>query len=415
VTAASAPPKPAERPSDHLAPLDGLRGIAIALVAWYHIWLITWLAADVHALGHRFNFNVFAETGFAGVDLFFFISGFVLFYPYAMTIFDGRPLQSVRTFAYRRMLKIMPSYYLSIALFIALGFAHFDSFADGVHQVVMHALFIHDWFDDTAGSINGVLWSLAVEVQFYVLFPAICWAFMRWPKRVFAAMFVVANVYRIGVWHHPDVGREIDRLPGVLDLFATGMLCAWAYRAIAVRAPKLASRRWLWTLVAAAGFAACYLTLWHSFVHRSDPEWETGWKVYMRPELDAAILPAALGSLFAFPAWQRALANPVLVFLSFISYNLYLWHQMLAFQALQKHVPDWAGSDPHSDPNWGLPFTIVAFSLGIAVAWLITVTVEQPLLHMRPFQLRSGRHGPPMPPGPALAGPLLQPLGGNRN
>jgi peptidoglycan/LPS O-acetylase OafA/YrhL len=419
MTAAPAPAAPQTRAADHLAPLDGLRGIAIALVVWYHLWLITWLAADVHVLGQTYNFNVFPETGFVGVDLFFFISGFVLFYPYAMTLFDGRPQQSLGIFAYRRMLKIVPSYYLSIALFIALGLTHFDSFGEGVRQVLAHAFFIHDWFDETAGGINGVLWSLAVEVQFYVLFPAICWAFMRRPVWTAAALIVLANVYRVVVWHHPDVGREIDRLPGVIDLFAVGMLCAWSYRAIAVRAPKLASRRWLWTAIALLGFVLAYLSLWHSFVHRSDAEWETGWKVYQRPELDLAFIPAALGSLFAFPAWQRALANPALVFLSLISYNLYLWHQALAFATYNARVPNWIGSDPHADHTWGVPFTIVALAFGVAVAWLITVTVEQPLLRRRPFQsffakigaarpiLRSGRHSPPIP-APALAGPMLQ-------
>ena len=38
----------ASRSADHLAPLDGLRGIAIALVLWFHVWQFTWLRADVH-------------------------------------------------------------------------------------------------------------------------------------------------------------------------------------------------------------------------------------------------------------------------------------------------------------------------------------------------------------------------------
>ncbi|MBD5634216.1 MAG: acyltransferase family protein, partial [Candidatus Eremiobacteraeota bacterium] len=85
----------------HLAPLDGLRGIAIALVVWFHIWQITWLPANVTVFGTTLGFNWIAEDGFIGVDLFFFISGFCLFYPYARTLFDGTPQQTLRAFASR--------------------------------------------------------------------------------------------------------------------------------------------------------------------------------------------------------------------------------------------------------------------------------------------------------------------------
>ncbi len=382
---APAPGRPAYT-TRHLAALDGLRGLAILLVVWYHLWLISWLAADVNVFGKTFNFNVFPETGMTGVYLFFFISGFCLFYPYAQTMFDGRPPQTVALFAYRRMLKILPSYYIGIALWIAFGFASFASFGDAARQILTHVFFIHTFWDDTYSGINGVLWSLAIEVQFYLLFPFLCWAFVRRPILTFLATALVANAYRLLVAHHPNAAHLIEQLPGTIDVFAAGMLAAWAYRAIAVRAPAIAERKGLWTVVALAGVGGFVLALENMYDHRGDTGWITSWNTYGVPTIALAFVPATVGSLFAFRAWQAVLGNPVLLFLSFISYNLYLWHQVLADWLMNRHIAGFAGSDPSIAPSVRLLYFAMACALGIAVSWVITVCLEVPLLRRRPFQ-----------------------------
>ncbi len=116
---------------DRLGPLDGLRGIAIALVVWFHLWQITWLRANVAPFHHALDFNAIPETGFFGVDLFFFISGFCLYYPYARATFEGKPARAVGEFLYRRALKILPAYLLAIAVLSSVG-AHFASASDAV-------------------------------------------------------------------------------------------------------------------------------------------------------------------------------------------------------------------------------------------------------------------------------------------
>src|SRR5438270_10662086 len=143
-----------------LAVLDGLRGIAVLLVLWYHVWEITWLPAPLQAL------QFMPETGFAGVDLFFFISGFVIVYPFVKALVNNDVPPSWGLFAYRRAMKIVPSYILSIVLVIAVGYAQFANTGEAFEDIVTHLLFIHTWFNSTAGSINGVLWTLAVEVEF---------------------------------------------------------------------------------------------------------------------------------------------------------------------------------------------------------------------------------------------------------
>jgi peptidoglycan/LPS O-acetylase OafA/YrhL len=388
--------------NDHLAPLDGLRGLAIALVIWFHAWQITWLRADVPFFGQTLNFNWICEDGFVGVDLFFFISGFCLFYPYVRTIFDGKPEQRFRSYAYRRAIKILPSYVFVIACSIALGWATFESPADELKQILLHLLFIHTFWDGSYGSINGVLWSLATEVQFYVVFPLVCWAALRRPWLTFAGLALVANLYRLHVAHDFDVVHEMDQLPGVLDLFGAGMLCAYLFRLCAVRAPRLAARRLLWTALALAGAAAFVAILQNDFEARLLPGWPMNWHVYGRPAMGAAFLALALGSMFAFPLWQRVLANPVLVFLSVISYNLYLWHQPVARALLKAHVPRWTGASEHDDPVWGLAYSAVALTAGIVVATIVTFTIERPLLRWKVFEPRAELADEPAPQRDAI-------------
>jgi peptidoglycan/LPS O-acetylase OafA/YrhL len=377
----------------HLAALDGLRGLAILLVVWFHVWEITWLRADVPVFGRTLNFNWIAEDGFAGVDLFFFISGFCLFLPYVRTLFDGRPPQRLGVFAYRRFVKIVPSYVFAIALIIGFGWAKFASPGDEFKAIGLHLLFIHTFWDDSYGSINGVLWSLGTEVQFYVVFPLVCAAALRKPLATFAALACIAAGYRIAVAGDADVVYRISRLPGALDLFGSGMLCAYAYRRIATRAPRLAARRLIWTLVALAGFGAFGALLGSVYQARLFPEWPSAWLVYGRSGFAAAFFIATLGTLFAVPLWQRILGNRLLVFLASISYNLYLWHQPLANALLVARIPGWSGAAAHDDPVWGLRFTMVALATGVAIATFVTFAIERPLMRRRSFE-RRGERGP---------------------
>lgn len=372
--------------SEHLAPLDGLRGLAIALVVWFHVWQITWLRADVHLFGATLNFNAIPETGFVGVDLFFFISGFCLFYPYARTLFDGRPQQTLATFAYRRALKILPSYYLSIALVIALGWTHFTSTGEALAQILSHVFFVHIFNGETYGGINGALWSLAVEVQFYVLFPLMAWSAMRRPFLTCGLVALAALAYRLVVVAHPNARYEMEQLPGTIDLFAAGILAAYAYRAIAVRAPALARRRGLWTMLALVGAAASAWSVAGAFDARLYANWPAAWEVWGRTQLSVSFAILTVGSLVALPAWQRTLANPALVFLSAISYNLYLCHTVVIRALRDAHIPPWVGADEKLDPTWAVGYTFVSFAVTIGVAWVLTRVVEAPLLRARPFE-----------------------------
>ena len=379
-------PTAREKSAAHLAVLDGLRGIAILLVLWFHVWQKGWLRADISLFGHTANFNWIPETGFVGVDLFFFISGFCLFYPYVRTLLDGRPRQTLAAYAWHRARKILPSYLVLLAALFAIGFARFGTPWETLRQIGLHLAFIHTWFPDAYGSIDGVLWSLGVEVQFYVMFPLLCRAAIRAPWATFAAMFALAAAYRAGAQAlaGEHLGGFISQVFGVLDLFAAGMAAAYVYRTIAVRRPALAANSRLWTLVALA--ALCWaegltIDLYHQTSHQN---WADNWYVWGRTPLALSFFALTLGSLFAGRLWRAAIANPAFVFFSVISYNLYLWHAVVAEYVRTLPIFPWHGVMPmQATPPESLAYELTVVALSIAVAAIPTYLIERPLLRLR--------------------------------
>jgi len=375
---------------DRLDVLDGLRGVAVLLVLWYHVWEISWLPATFPWL------QFIPETGFIGVHLFFFLSGFVISYPFLRAQAAHQPMPAWAHFAYRRFIKIVPSYVLSIVVAYAIGYAATVRWGNTppVREIMTHLLFVHTWWQETYGSINGVLWTLAVEVEFYLLFPLIWFCFKRFPWITAAAMATIALLWRTWAAHccfATTFPLLAENVPGYLDIFATGMVCALLFVRYGHRL-----REWrgapAMTVVALAGWTALAWLLIGIFNYRMEPQWEVAGQLYTRVLYGVAFGSIAFGSLCAPRWWQLLLANPPLRFLALISYNLYLYHQMVAREMLTLHFPPYHG-DPHFDPAWQVNYTILAFVVTIAQAAIVTYLFERPLLRMpdpRPVRHAAG-------------------------
>ncbi|MDC0937158.1 acyltransferase, partial [Pirellulales bacterium] len=151
--------------------LDGVRGLAILLVVVYHVFDMFPTPSD------PFGRTVFAITscGWAGVDLFFVLSGFLITGILLRT--KGRPGYFQNFFA-RRALRILPLYYGFLVLLV--GVSYFDSpIRDELNYLQTHQawywLHVTNWLVVVEGDYNnvaaGYLWSLSVEEQFYLVWP----------------------------------------------------------------------------------------------------------------------------------------------------------------------------------------------------------------------------------------------------
>ena len=373
----------------HVDILDGLRGIAIAFVMWFHVWEITWQGAAFTVFGREIDFTFLARMGFVGVEIFFFVSGFCLFWPYARALAERRPMPTVKHFAYRRFIKIVPSYLLALAVLVALGSERDRSLDDGIKDVLAHVFFVHTWFQSYFGSIDGVLWSLGVEVQFYVIFPLVVLAFVRWPRATALGLVALAFVWRYAVEQCCATGpynhfhQLANQLPAYLDLFAIGMFAAWIVAVVLPSVTFTQRVRVIGTLVALAGCAWVVGLIGNVDSVRGMHDYAEHWQVWNRFPFGVALLVVTVGSVAAFPLWHRLFANRVLVFLSVISYNAYIWHQLVARGLLWLKIPPIATTDPHNDPHWQLLALPIYLLAGVAVASVLTYAFERPLLRFR--------------------------------
>lgn len=377
----------AKSPGAHIDVFDGLRALAIIMVVWLHTWQLSWMSNTLTIGSVTLTWAQIPETGFLGVELFFFVSGFCLFYPYARSTYEGTAPPTLRGYVYRRAIKILPSYWLACALLLVSTSPSFGSPAAWAWQLGTHALFIHNWFPECRDTINGVFWSLGVEVQFYVLFPFIAWFFRRYSAATFVTMMWIGSEWRHAVALHVETGAQAfwqSELPGYLDLFACGMLAA----SLLVRwrgFPAYTGQKFRMTFGSVLAFYALGALLQSVYVVRySQHNWPVDWQVEHRTLVALTFLAIALTSAGATPLWRWQFSNRVVLFLSTISYNLYIWHQVIARYLADHRIPAPATQDPHLDPTWEWHYMLLALGLSLAFSTLVTYGIERPLL----------KHGP---------------------
>ncbi len=226
--------------------LEGWRGIACLLVVAYHC-------------GLNLRLPGVTVLGFSGVHLFFVLSGYLLFRPYATAMMAGRPLPAVGNFYARRLVRIVPPYAVALAAYVLLRVVSHTKPPDGFN-IATHAVLAFNYFPRVdLFSINPVFWSLAIEVQFYLLLPLAAVAAARVvpgrPAACAAGLFVAGVAARwLEVRHFRAAGGATTDVAfrsvfAYLDLFACGMAVA-CRPAGSVAGP--AWRRWATVLLGLA-------------------------------------------------------------------------------------------------------------------------------------------------------------------
>ncbi len=364
--------------------LDGLRGIAVLLVLCYHTYLYAYAEPDGRFFGLPSPFQAFFRAGWLGVELFFFISGFVLLYPAAVRFLTPGPKtsQTLSEFAYRRFIKIVPSYAIILAVTAVASVVQYAPRVNSLGaDVLTYALFLQTFFGDRYGGLNPALWTLSVEVQFYVLFPIAAWCLLRRPLITAGALVAVALLYRQA--SAPcclGIDAFTQQLPPYLDMFAMGMLTAYAFVWVRRSGHATFGRSALWTVLAIASACLVVWLVMHANEAQNTPNGRNLWTVTARSRFALAIAMFVFSSLLAARWFRAVFSNGVLVFISIVSYNVYLWHSLIMIWLYITKFVLSNQDEPRYDSLWRLKFVLLSWTLTFAIATLITYFVERPLL-----------------------------------
>lgn len=361
---------------------DFLRVFCVFMIGWYHIWQQSWLTPRLRLGGFTLDVYPWVRAGYMFVDLMLLLSGFLLYLPWA----GGNP-PATRDYLLRRARRILPGYWLALAVMLAFAVTapDFDRPLLLAKDVGAHLAFVHNLFrfSYTQTRLNAVLWTLAVEVQFYLLLPALAPVFRRRPLLCWAAMTGMALSFRY-LWtaRMPDTTMFVNRLPNMLDLYADGMLAAHLYA-------KLAKREDHRAMIAALGTLLCGLGAWGALhiIKRqalSYGDYEALRLGQLTRRLPLGLCGAAflLGGSLSFAPVRRALSNRPLRFLGGVSFSFYIWHQWLAVRLKQWRIPPYQSA---ADPNqagempWQLHYTLLCFAAALLLAVLIHQFIEKPV------------------------------------
>ena len=365
------------RPPDAVAPppgnprfplLDPLRAVAALCIVVTHT-----------AAFSSFNSLNFVGAWTArldcGVAIFFVLSGFLLYRPFVAARLDGRPGPSVRRYARRRVLRIIPAYWVAL---IVLGLTVPQYLSTPVFSSHWWATFplIQSWSSATIVDGISVAWSLSVEAAFYVFLPFYAWALRRASVRLELSLLLVTGTLAAIIRVIPD-GVYQSTLPGMWAWFAGGLSLA-VLSANGSLGFVRTHAYWFW-----AGAFACLTVAAWAIGRRgrsgSSPRMRRGWP----STCSTSAWRCAWWRRRRCGRWLPVLSSRVLAWLGLVSYGIFLYHQVFVGAFLSTHKA----------PFGFLVYTAAVCAATIACAALSYYLVERPLLRFKEPQRASGTGG----------------------
>ena len=372
-------------PAPHRIPeLDGLRVLLVFIVSWYHIWQQSWLTPYVNHV----SLDFLVRSGYMPVDGTILLSGFLLFLPYARHMMLGENLPQKRAFYQKRLMRIVPSFYfvtLTMLFFVAIPYGLYATPQLMVKDVFLHLTFTFtfDPYTYISTPIGVASWTLAIEMQAYLLFPYLARWTVRRPARMLAGMTAAAWLFRAYcLWAYKDFNMVVNQLPSFLDVYAIGMAAALLYVHL-TQWWRNVKRPILWQIGATAVVIACFWGLSELLRDQASSSGQAAiqaGQMLRRPFMGLLLSGVTVALPFTLLPLRKLFGNRVMTFLAAISMNYYLMHQNIAVHLKRIGIPfsEYDLPNQAGDKPWQYRYTFLAFGLSLLVAIAMTYLVEKP-------------------------------------
>ena len=381
--------KPYAPSARHIPELNGLRVLLVFIVSWYHFWQQSWLTPHIGS----YSLDFLVRAGYVPVDGTILLSGFLLFLPHARAMLLGEAVPQVRAFYEKRVMRIVPSYYfvtLVMLFAVAIPYELYWQRSDMWNDVIRHLTFTQtfDYSAYIATPIGVASWTIAIEMQAYLIFPLLArWA-RRNPLATFGFMIAAALGFRSWcLWTMTEFNMVVNQLINFLDVYAIGMAAALCYVRLTMLWPRDRRLQLLWsaaaTLVILLSFYGLTLAL---KAQAGTPQSALQAGQMMRRPLFALLLAALTLALpFALRPVRFLFGNRLMGLLAMVSMNYYLFHQNIAvylktrvqFPPAQHYpTPNMAPGGP--EQPWADQYMALCFGLSLLTAVAVTFLVEKP-------------------------------------
>jgi peptidoglycan/LPS O-acetylase OafA/YrhL len=387
MTVGAAAPEPAKA-AQHVRALDSIRALAVAMVLFHHIWGLGG-APNLRPsiLGMRLPLAPLLQGAGLGVDIFFVLSGYLLSLPWHRADAGGRA-PTLGKYLYRRLRRIVPPYYgvlLVVLLFLHPALVPWGSIhtTGGIKRTIAHLVFGQQLFPISAGGFGllGSLWTLTIEMIFYLTLPLIVLAFIRGRWRYSLPIAALISFAWLWAARHSlgfiiTMGRESVGRYGVTDDVLRGNWLSNQFPAflidfaLGIAVARLATLgdhehrvvRFLRSNGASAGlaligFALLYFALYNTGAQR----WPT--LSYYGDHAIAAFGTTVLilATLNRSTGASRVLSWRPFTWLGTIGYSVFLWHMPIIY--VVNSYPALKGLDPRTQAIrltlWVVPLTLL--------------------------------------------------------
>lgn len=363
-----------------ISELDGFRVFCIGIVAAFHLWQQSWFTPRVFGV----SLDPVLRAGYLPVDGTILLTGFLLCLPFSRKFFHPEEaIPAPAEFYNRRLHRILPHFNLALILTLLCFTLPFGTYPSGWHallDILSHFSFVFTFSPQTyfSGQIPTTAWTIVIEMQFYLLFPFIGRMFIKKPAATVSLMTAVAFLYRlVFIKTRSDMSMVVNQLPAFLDVYALGMLASLIYVKIADSTRDTFHRQ----IVSTISLAAALVALWHLFRFQAyNPP--TGilqaGQMVVRFPLALVNFVIVLSLPFAVKPVRKIMGNRVMRFLSEVSIDFYLVHQLAALVVKRLDFIPHMTENPAqaAELSWQLKYLAVSVAAGFVLACAMHFAIE---------------------------------------